>query len=183
MILSSAAAATIFLAVQSPKAIPGPSPITRRLARMFADYSDGKEINGIEEPPSRETVIDENSVGAAHPCVSCGACCSYYRVSFPYFEVQQRSIPEDMAVEVAFPYVAMKGTHQVKTIRCTALHGEVGKFGTLCGIYESRPSSCRDFSPTLEDGKTRNEYCDKARTALGLAPLQFEDWVAYLAEA
>jgi len=178
----STTAAALFLAVQSPKNIPVSSYVTRRVTRIFADYSGGKESNDIDEPPSRETVIDENSVGAAHHCVSCGACCSYFRVSFPYFEVEQRGIPEDMAVEVAFPYVAMKGTHQVKTIRCTALQGEVGKFGTLCGIYERRPSSCRDFSPTLEDGKTRNEYCDKARKALGLAPLQFEDWMAYLAE-
>ena len=128
---------------------------------------------------NRPAVVDELSPGAAHPCVSCGACCAFYRASFPFFEVKERGIPEDSVVEVSFPYVAMKGTHQCKEIRCVALQGEVGTFGTTCSMYEVRSSTCRDFWPSLEDGFATNERCDKARMAHGMAPLSARDWSAF----
>jgi hypothetical protein len=183
-----AAASTLFVSTRSPATLLGSLTLTRKSLPVFATVArgfagvDASVLVQEELPPSREAVFDESSAGASHPCVSCGACCAFYRASFPYFEVKERGIPAEMVVEVGFPYVAMKGTHHTKAIRCTALQGEVGKFGTLCGIYEARSSSCRNFWPTLEDGKTRNEYCDKARVAHGLLPLQFGDWLAYLTE-
>ncbi|SLM63139.1 Ferredoxin [Dickeya aquatica] len=39
-----------------------------------------------------------------------------------------------------------------------------------CRIYASRPSPCREFSPSGENGQ-RNEACDRARAAYGLPAL------------
>ena len=86
-------------------------------------------------------------------------------------------------VESAFPYVAMKGTHQSQPLRCVCLQGEIGSFGTTCSIYEQRSSTCRGFWASLEqDGETRSDYCDKARAAHGMAPLELGDWGAYWRE-
>jgi Fe-S-cluster containining protein len=72
----------------------------------------------------------------------------------------------------------MKGTHlkPADEMRCVALKGNIGEFGTLCGIYDQRASCCRDFWPSLEDGVTTNEFCDKARVAHSLIPLTLGDW-------
>ena len=156
--------------------------VLRRSSTLSWRKSFAATLEPEKLPPSRPAVFDVNSVGSKHPCVSCGACCAHYRASFPFFEVKTRGIPEDMVQEVAFPYVAMKGTHFTTNIRCGALKGDIGDFGTLCGIYDIRPSCCRDFWPTLEDGSTRNEHCDKARKAKGLVPLSLEDWIPHNSE-
>jgi Fe-S-cluster containining protein len=53
--------------------------------------------------------------------------------------------------------------------RCVALDGQVGEC-VRCTIYEKRPSPCRDFAPSWQNG-VRNERCDAARAAHGLPPL------------
>lgn len=151
----------------------------RRITRHLLYYFSAERTVEENLPPYRAPVLSKSSPGASHPCVSCGACCAYYRASFPFFEVKERGIPEDMVEEINFPYVAMKGTHQCKPVRCTALKGTIGAFGTTCSIYEVRASACRDFWPTLEDGSTRNEKCDKARLAHGMVPLSTHDWAAF----
>lgn len=55
--------------------------------------------------------------------------------------------------------------------RCIALRGAIGSF-VSCGIYEHRPSPCRAFRYSYENGGPREERCDQARAAIGLAPLQ-----------
>jgi len=68
----------------------------------------------------------------------------------------------------------MKGTNEKRGNRCVALQGRVGNL-VECGIYENRPSPCRDFEPSFEGGE-KNSRCDKARAAHGLAPLSKSDW-------
>ena len=59
-------------------------------------------------------VIYENA------CLSCGACCAYYRVSFYWAEGEQ--IPEHLVESITPVYSCMKGTNQTQP-RCQALEG------------------------------------------------------------
>lgn len=105
-----------------------------------------------------------------NPCLSCGACCAYFRVSFYWGECQSAGglVPDNLTVAVTPHLVAMQGTEQ-KPARCAALLGEVG-CGTRCTIYENRSSTCREFMAAWENGEP-NPHCDAARSAHGLPPL------------
>ncbi|MDR6232692.1 YkgJ family cysteine cluster protein [Pseudomonas oryzihabitans] len=105
-----------------------------------------------------------------NPCLSCGACCAYFRVSFYWGECQSAGglVPDNLTVAVTPHLVAMQGTEQ-KPARCAALLGEVG-CGTRCTIYENRSSTCREFMAAWENGEP-NPHCDAARAAHGLPPL------------
>lgn len=59
--------------------------------------------------------------------------------------------------------------------RCVALHGHVGRH-VSCRIYQNRPSPCRNFKASYEDG-TQNPRCDESRVARGLEPLTLKDWL------
>jgi Fe-S-cluster containining protein len=105
------------------------------------------------------------------PCLSCGACCAFYRASFYWAEADEAvggKVPVGMTEKLNEFFRVMKGTNQ-KNPRCIALEGEIGKCAS-CSIYELRSSVCREFEVSWENGK-RNERCDKARIAWGLAPL------------
>lgn len=104
------------------------------------------------------------------PCLSCGACCASFRVSFYWVELQDSGgvVPDDQTERVNLHRACMKGTNQAEP-RCVALAGKVGE-QVHCTIYDNRPSPCRDFSCNDEVGKY-NESCDKARAKFGLPPL------------
>lgn len=107
----------------------------------------------------------------ANPCLSCGACCAYFRVSFYWGEgddVEGGTVPVALTVQVSPWRRAMRGTEQPHP-RCIALEGEIGRC-VRCAIYERRPSVCREFTISGQDGR-RNELCDRARQAWGLPPL------------
>lgn len=97
-------------------------------------------------------------------CTSCGACCCYFRVDFSAYELESAggSVPDGLAVEVNGNTARMRGTDHVP-IRCAALTGKLGA-QVACGIYEWRPSPCREF----EEG---SEACNRARSRHGLPPL------------
>ncbi|MDT3720507.1 YkgJ family cysteine cluster protein [Pseudomonas oryzihabitans] len=105
-----------------------------------------------------------------NPCLSCGACCAHFRVSFYWGECQSAGglVPDNLTVAVTRHLAAMLGTEQ-KPTRCTALLGEIG-CGTRCTIYENRSSTCREFTAAWENGEP-NPNCDAARAAYGLPPL------------
>lgn len=97
-------------------------------------------------------------------CQTCGACCASFRVDFSIYELDTEGgcVPSGLAVEVTSSTARMRGTDHVPT-RCAALTGKLGeKVG--CGIYEWRPSPCREF----EEGC---EACDRARARHGLPPV------------
>lgn len=82
------------------------------------------------------------------------------------FAVQERSdqggcVPEGLTVEVTSTISRMRGTDHALP-RCAALTGVVGK-QVACGIYEWRPSPCREFA-------AGSEACERARLRRGLAP-------------
>jgi Fe-S-cluster containining protein len=106
-----------------------------------------------------------------HPCLSCGACCATFRVSFYWAE----PVPEEYTEKLTNFYACMKGTNEAESPRCVALGGTLGE-SVACGIYENRPTPCRSFEASLENGEV-NERCDRARVGKGLLPLTPDDWL------
>jgi len=91
-----------------------------------------------------------------HPCLTCGACCASFRVDFSVEELQEcgGSVPDGLAVPVTAFTARMRGTDHVPA-RCAALTGQLGK-QAACGIYEWRPSPCREF-------EAGSDACNRAR--------------------
>lgn len=112
---------------------------------------------------------------SSHPCQKCGACCALYRVSFHWSETlsESHNVPPDSTVSVSPHHLAMKGTNAAKPY-CQALEGIIGE-SVSCRIYAHRPSCCREFSASFENG-IENKTCAEARLAKGLTPLTLADW-------
>jgi Fe-S-cluster containining protein len=110
-----------------------------------------------------------------HLCQSCGACCAFFKVSFHWTETSRQShhVPERLTAQVTQYTNSMNGTEK-EVCRCTALVGVVGESAS-CSIYENRPSPCRNFKASFEDG-TRSDGCDTARLAKGLSVLTPLSW-------
>ena len=106
-----------------------------------------------------------------NPCITCGACCAHYRVSFHWSECSDGNgkVPVELTDDLPPHRREMKGTNS-STPRCIALEGEIGNCVT-CVIYEQRSTICRDFLYSYENG-VPNVRCDNARAAYGLAPLK-----------
>ncbi|WP_341503172.1 YkgJ family cysteine cluster protein [Gallaecimonas sp. GXIMD4217] len=106
-----------------------------------------------------------------NPCLSCGACCAYFRVSFYWAEAEAGGgqIPDRLTSQVNHHLSCMKGTEARQGCRCVALEGDIGG-PTACTIYEQRPSPCREFQYSGYQGQA-NPDCDRARAFHGLAPL------------
>lgn len=114
-----------------------------------------------------------------NPCIGCGACCSYFRVSFYQGELESVGgyVPDNDVIPINMFYVAMKGTDIKENKKCINLTGEVGQCAS-CSKYENRPSPCRDFPASYENGTgEQDERCDKARNFHGLKKLEIEDWI------
>lgn len=107
-----------------------------------------------------------------NPCLSCGACCAYFRVSFYCGEIAADDgagmVPPELVSQVGPLRAAMRGTEQGRG-RCIALRGEIGA-AVRCNIYASRPSPCREFEPWQADGSPAPD-CERARAFFGLPPL------------
>lgn len=111
-----------------------------------------------------------------HPCLSCGACCAYFKVAFYWSEADRfagGTVPAELTEAAGGLRVAMRGT-QARPARCTALQGEVGQ-SVSCNIYAERPSPCRELLPSWQDGKP-DDKCDRARLAHGLPVLAPDDF-------
>ncbi len=99
-------------------------------------------------------------------CQTCGACCASFRVDFSRDEVDDHGgqVPAGLADELNDALCRMRGTDHLPP-RCAALTGRIG-VQAGCGIYEWRPSPCREFS----EGSAA---CDSARSRHSLAPSTF----------
>jgi len=116
-------------------------------------------------PERFEVCVSEQS-----PCLSCGACCSFFRVSFYWGEAASAGgmVPDNLTSKVNDFYSCMSGT-EAAPVRCQALLGDVGS-QVRCSIYENRPSPCREFECHSEVS-AGNPDCNRARAAHGLPPL------------
>lgn len=115
-------------------------------------------------------IKDGGRTGRSHPCEACGACCAFFLVSFPDTEaddVEGGLVPLALSGRTDDTRRFMNGTEK-NTPRCIALQGVIG-VGVTCTIYENRPTTCRRFIRSWEDGNG-NFLCDKARTVFGLQP-------------
>ena len=102
--------------------------------------------------------------------MNCGACCAMYRVSFYWAEANDAPggwVPVDTTEQLTPTMRCMRGTSS-KTPRCEQLQGEIP--GALCGIYENRPSVCRELEPYDAEGKPTDQ-CKRARAVYGLPEL------------
>lgn len=118
-----------------------------------------------------------------HPCLKCGACCASFRVSFHIRESQKGGlwqVPLERTEEGGSSWLSMKGTNKKHRPVCSALDGTIGK-GVSCTIYSDRPSPCRNFLASYEDGIHRPR-CDEARKKHGLRPLGREAFSKDLVE-
>ena len=111
-----------------------------------------------------------------NPCLTCGACCAFYRASFYWAEadeIRPDAVPVDLTEQLNDFLLVMQGTNQSRP-RCIALQGTIGT-QVFCSIYSRRASICRNFEPSWANN-TPNLRCDKARLAWGLKPLQPDSW-------
>ncbi len=94
-------------------------------------------------------------------CTTCGACCASFRVDFSCYETQAQggAVPEGLCAPLTDTLHRMNGTDHSPP-RCAALWGQVGVKAT-CGIYEWRPSPCREF-------EAGSDACHRARQRHGL---------------
>lgn len=111
-----------------------------------------------------------------HPCLSCGACCTRYRVAFHWLEsdeVAEGGVPAELTERLDAHRLCMRGTRS-EPVRCIALDARIGEY-SRCTIHPRRPSVCREVEASWESGRPSRQ-CDQARIAHGLAPLTAADW-------
>ena len=122
--------------------------------------------------PSVMTNTTSTTFTDDNPCLSCGACCSHFRVSFYFGELESHDggwVPVAFTSKINDFRACMQGTESGEG-RCVALRGTVGQTGISCSIYASRPSPCREFEAWLEDGMP-NPDCQRVRAKHGLPSL------------
>jgi Fe-S-cluster containining protein len=113
-----------------------------------------------------------------NPCLSCGACCCLYRVSFHWQEGDDATpggVPVALCEDLNSRMRVMRGTTSRANCRCIALLGTLGE-QVACSIHPQRPSPCRAFPASWSEGAA-NLDCDRARASIGLPPLRPDDWV------
>jgi uncharacterized protein len=122
----------------------------------------------------------------SHPCLTCGACCAYFRVSFHWSEADPElggTVPIALTEPLRQHERAMRGTSQPQP-RCVALDAEIGVY-SRCSIHPVRPSVCRavpaSWDPDEGEHAQPSAQCDKARIAHGLMPLTRTDWMDMVA--
>ncbi len=112
-----------------------------------------------------------------HPCQKCGACCASFRVSFYWIQAEdyiENSVPQNFIEDLDLSTRCMKGTNHKHQPKCSALSGRVGQI-VGCTIYNNRPSPCRNFKASYENGH-QEPRCDEARQKHGLKSLTKMDW-------
>jgi len=95
-------------------------------------------------------------------CLSCGACCAAYRVSFYWSEARELGLEEPFIEKFNSWRTCMSGTNK-QSIRCRALQGVIGR-EVFCIVYSKRPSPCRE----VQQG---DDKCNRARGKHGLGPV------------
>lgn len=146
------------------------------LPGSYTVLTAGIDAQPLPKVPAGKRRAAANDSTIANPCLSCGACCAHFRVSFYCGEIAGEgggSVPPELVSQVGPLRACMKGTEYGGN-RCIALRGELGQEGIHCAIYEQRPSPCREFTTWMEDGSP-NPDCQRLRKAIGLPPLPFHD--------
>ncbi len=113
---------------------------------------------------------------ASNPCLGCGVCCTHFRISFYFGELDTQPmgfVPNEKTSKINDFFACMQGTETGG--RCVALLGTPGE-NISCAIYSNRPTPCREFPVFMEDGNP-NPKCNELRAKAGIPlikPLQSE---------
>lgn len=92
------------------------------------------------------------------PCLTCGACCRTYRVSFYWAEALELGLPDGLTEQLTPHLSCMKGTNASQP-QCVALgKGDAGPMA--CGVYDHRPHACREV-------QVGDDKCNRARVKHG----------------
>jgi len=120
-------------------------------------------------------------MSSSHPCLTCGACCAFFRVAFYWREAETQehaqAVPAQLWHELTPWLRGMNGTEKKHNPKCTSLQGRIGEL-VGCQIYANRPSPCREFQASFENGQI-NTRCDQARAKHGLPKLTGLDWLKF----
>ena len=129
----------------------------QRNAQLFAQQSRSNPRQNTA--PTRIAIMS-----STHPCLTCGACCASFRVDFSVEETQEQGgcVPDGLVVSVTDYTSRMRGTDHASP-RCAALTGKIGE-KAACGIYEWRPSPCREF-------EAGSDACNRARARHRMPPV------------
>lgn len=107
-----------------------------------------------------------------NPCLNCGVCCNYFRISFYFGELDTQPlgfVPNELTSKVNDFYACMKGSETGG--RCIALQGTPGNGDIKCAIYHNRPTPCREFPVWLDDGSP-NPKCNELRAKAGIPAIK-----------
>ena len=131
-------------------------------------------LQGSLMPPLSPTM---RAMPVEHPCLTCGACCAFFRVSFHWSEADPALggvVPFELTEPLRTHERVMRGTSQAQP-RCIALDADIGRY-SRCTIHDRRPSVCALVPASWEFGAA-SAQCDKARIAHGLQALTPDDWI------
>jgi len=116
---------------------------------------------------------------SVNPCLTCGACCAHFRVSFYWAEAdpsQGGIVPQELTEDLSPFRSCMRGTN-LEHPYCLALQGKIGYYAR-CKIYFQRPTPCKTFGIRWIHQQmiaTPPELlrCNAARAAWKLPPLGY----------
>ncbi|MBW6086496.1 YkgJ family cysteine cluster protein [Escherichia coli] len=106
-----------------------------------------------------------------NPCMTCGACCAFFRVSFYWAEADDAggTIPARLTEQISPFHRCMSGTNQKNPpMYCPCRNP--GQKMPAARYIKNRSSTCREFAMSGENGVV-NEACNRARAKYGLTPL------------
>lgn len=106
--------------------------------------------------------MSEHPESQINICLSCGACCAAYRVSFYWSEARELELEEPFIEKLTSWRICMAGTKK-SNVRCRALQGVIGR-EVFCVVYSRRPSPCRE----VQQG---DDKCNRARAKYELDPI------------
>lgn len=125
-----------------------------------------------EERQKLQSDTSQSKPERQNPCYACGVCCQHFRISFYSGELTGETggwVPVELTTQIGPLRACMKGTEKGSG-RCIGLRGDIGDPSIRCGVYEQRPSVCREFQAYDAHG-TPNPDCQRLRLAAGLPPL------------
>ncbi len=127
---------------------------------MAADMQESQTATRTEDGRTYYDMAD-----SGNPCFGCGCCCRHFRVSFYHGELDTQPggyVPAELTLQVTPFRACMKGT-EAGHGQCVAQQPD-GR----CGIYDQRPSVCREFPVFMDDG-SMNPECLRLREMYGVA--------------
>ncbi len=107
-----------------------------------------------------------------NPCMTCGACCAYFRVSFYWAEADDAGglVPSALT-RTADPFPALHERHQSAPETLRGLSGGYRRRRSLHYCKKLGLRRVAEFAMSGENGE-ENDACNRARARYGLPPLR-----------